>query len=128
MCVCCKPAIPALLVEYPIPQPLLSPFSPQLPLLTLQAESGAKTAAELRQQLSASQRQQESQSLAAAAAAAEAQRLRGKLQQREEELGRALADRSELQDTVESLRSQVSIVKTQLGRTRVLQCMQAPGC
>lgn len=64
-----------------------------------QAESGAKAAAELRQQLAAKERQLEAQSLAAAAAAGEAERVRQQLEERERELGRALADRAELEDT-----------------------------
>ena len=64
-----------------------------------QAESGAKAAAELRQQLAARERQLEAQSLAAAAAAGEAERLRQQLDERDRELGQALADRSELEDT-----------------------------
>lgn len=64
-----------------------------------QAESGAKAAAELRRQLAAREQQLEAQSLAAAAAAGEAERLRQRLQERDEQLGRALADRAELVDT-----------------------------
>ena len=64
-----------------------------------QAESGAKAAADLRRQLAAREQQLEAQSLAAAAAAGEAERLRQRLQERDEQLGRALADRAELVDT-----------------------------
>lgn len=91
-----------------------------------QAESGAKAAAELRRQLASRELAAEAQALAAAAAAGEAERLRVQLQQEQAELGRALADRAELQDAVGSLRQQVAVLRGQLGRDRVLHSLQMP--
>lgn len=91
-----------------------------------QAESGAKANAELRQQLAASQRAQQAQALAAAAAAGESERLRAQLQQRDGELGQALAERADLTDAVDSLRRQVAVLKAQAGRAAVLRSVQPP--
>ncbi|KAL4457510.1 hypothetical protein ABPG75_012375 [Micractinium tetrahymenae] len=89
-----------------------------------QAESGQRAAAKTRQQLAAQQQQLEAQSLAAAEAAAEAARLREQLRQAEVELGRALADRADLSDTVASLRQQVGLLRGQASRDRILKSIQ----
>ena len=68
------------------------------PWAAVQAESGAKSTAELRQQLAARERQLEAQSLAAAEAAGDAARLRGRLEQSEVQLGRVLGERADLED------------------------------
>lgn len=110
----------------PKPGPCLAPTLSCRHRACVQAESGARAAADLRQQLAARERQLEAQSLAAAEAAAEAERLRQRLGRQEQELAGALADRADLQDAVDSLRRQVALLKGQLGRDRVLQSMQWP--